>query len=220
MGIQALFALFGGYLSFPDFQEVVMEQLSKAAKLKDGTAVTIRALSKQDGPALLAFFKALPKDDRLFLKEDVTRKEVIERWLEEDDFDKVFPIVAEKDSRIIGDATLHLNKYGWQRNMAEIRCVVAKKFQQKGLGTLLMKELVAYADKKGVTKITAKMMDTQVAAQNAFRRLGFKKEYELKDFVVDITGKPHRLVIMVNDVVDLWKTMEDLLIYSDMNTGN
>jgi RimJ/RimL family protein N-acetyltransferase len=197
-----------------------MEQSSKAVKLKDGTLVTIRPLAKQDGPALLAFFNALPNDDRLFLKEDVTRKEVIERWLEELDFEKVFPIVAEKGSSIIGDATLHLNKYGWQRNMAEIRCVVAREFQQKGLGTVLMRELVAYADKKGVSKITAKMMDTQVSAQNAFKRLGFKKEYELKDFVVDISGRPHRLVIMVNDVSELWKTMEDLLIYSDMSKGN
>ena len=102
--------------------------------------------------------------------------------------------------------------------MAEIRCVVSREFQQKGLGTILMHELVAHAHKEGVHKITAKMMDSQVSAQNAFRKLGFRKEYELKDFVVDISGKSHNLVIMVNDVSALWKTMEDLLVYSDMRT--
>jgi len=197
-----------------------MEQSSKAAKLKDGTTVTIRPLIKRDGPALLEFFRALPNDDRLFLKEDVTRKEVVERWLKQNESEEVFPILAEKNFSIIGDATLHLNKFGWQRNMAEIRCVVAREFQQKGLGTILMRELVSHADKKGVSKVIAKMMDSQISAQNAFKKLGFKKEYELKDFVTDITGRPHNLVIMVNDVADLWKTMEDLLIYSDMNNGN
>lgn len=195
-----------------------MEQLPKTAKLKDGTVVTLRTVTKQDGPALLAFFRALPKDDRLFLKEDVTQPEVIDRWLKEDEYGDVYPIVAEQNSKIVGDATLHLNKHGWQRNMAEIRCVVAREFQKKGLGTILMHELVAHAHKEGVHKITAKMMDSQVSAQNAFKKLGFRKEYELKDFVLDISGKPHNLVIMVNDVSELWKTMEDLLVYSDMRT--
>jgi RimJ/RimL family protein N-acetyltransferase len=203
---------------FHDFREVFMEQLPKTAKLKDGTVVTLRTVTKQDGPALLAFFRSLPKDDRLFLKEDVTQQEVIDRWLKEDESGNAYPIVAEHNSKIVGDATLHLNRHGWQRNMAEIRCVVARELQKKGLGTILMHELVAYANKEGVNKITAKMMDSQVSAQNAFKKLGFRKEYELKDFVVDISGKPHNLVIMVNDVSALWKTMEDLLVYSDMRT--
>jgi RimJ/RimL family protein N-acetyltransferase len=193
-----------------------MEQLAKTAKLKDGAVVTLRTVTKQDGPALLAFFRALPKDDRLFLKEDVTQQEVIDRWLKEDESGNVYPIVAEQNAKIVGDATLHLNKHGWQRNMAEIRCVVAREFQKKGLGTILMHELVGHAHKQGVNKITAKMMDIQVSAQNAFKKLGFRREYELKDFVLDISGKPHNLVIMVNDVSELWKTMEDLLVYSDM----
>jgi RimJ/RimL family protein N-acetyltransferase len=195
-----------------------MEQFSKTIKLKDDSTLVIRPLSKQDGPALLAFFAALPNDDRLFLKEDVTNGEVIERWIEELDYDSVLPIIAEKDSVIHGDATLHFNNHGWQRHMAEIRCVVSKKYQQKGLGTALMRELVSFADQKGISKISAKMMDSQESAQRAFQKLGFKKAAELKDFVTDIRGKTHNLVVMVNDVSDLWKKMEDLLLYSDVRT--
>jgi RimJ/RimL family protein N-acetyltransferase len=197
-----------------------MDQSSKTAKLKDGTSVTIRPLAKQDGPALLAFFNALPDDDRHFLNEDVTRKEFVDKWMQEIDLEKVFAIVAQKDSAIIGEATLHLNTYGWQKHIAEMRCAVARAYQQKELGTILMRELVAYADQKGVSKISAKMMDTQVAAQKALKRLGFTKESELKDFARDIKGKPHRLVIMDNDVSDLWKAMEDLLIDYDMSKGS
>ena len=193
-----------------------MEQFSKTIRLRDGTTVLIRPLAKQDGPALFDFFTALPEDDRLFLKEDVTKREVIDRWIEELDFDKILPIIAEKDSAIVGDATLHLSRYGWQRHMAEIRCVVSREYQKKGLGTALMHELVSYADQKGVSKISAYMMDIQESAQRAFQRLGFRKEAELKDFVKDIQGKTHDLVVMVNDVADLWKKMEDLLLYSDV----
>jgi RimJ/RimL family protein N-acetyltransferase len=186
--------------------------------LKDGTTMVIRPLSKQDGPALLAFFAALPDDDRLFLKEDVTNKNVIDRWIEELDYDKVLPIIAEKNSIIYGDATLHFNSYGWQKHMAEIRCVVSREYQHKGLATALMRELVSFADQRGVSKISAEMMDIQKSARRAFQRLGFKKEAELKDFVRDIRGETHNLVVMVNDVSDLWKKMEDLLLYSDVRT--
>jgi RimJ/RimL family protein N-acetyltransferase len=195
-----------------------MEQFSKTIRLKDDTTMLIRLLSKQDGPALLDFFAALPNDDRLFLKEDVTNREVIERWIDELDYENVLAIIAEKDSIIHGDATLHFNSHGWQRHMAEIRCVVSRKYQKKGLGTALMRELVSFADQRGVSKISAKMMDIQDSAQRAFQKLGFIKAAELKDFVTDIRGKTHNLVVMVNDVSELWKKMEDLLLYSDVRT--
>jgi RimJ/RimL family protein N-acetyltransferase len=195
-----------------------MEQFLKTIKLRDGTNVSIRPLQKQDGPALLSFFTALPEGDRLFLKEDVTNKDVINRWMEELNFDKVIAIVAEKDSAIVGDATLHLSQRGWHKHMAEIRCVVSREFQQKGLGTALMRELVAHAVEKRILKLSATMMDIQKSAQRAFERIGFKKEAELKDFVMDINGKYHNMIIMVNDVSELWKKMEDLLHYYDIRT--
>jgi RimJ/RimL family protein N-acetyltransferase len=193
-----------------------MENYPKIVKTKDGTGVVIRPLMQDDGPALLAFFRALPEDDRLFLREDVTRKEVIERWMSQLDYEKVFPMVAELRSAIIGDATLHFNQHGWHRHMAEIRCVVARAHQKKGLGTILMHELVTHAGQKGVDRIRAEMMDSQISAQKAFQRLGFQRAAELKNFVIDINGKSHGLVIMVNDVSDLWKKMEDLLIDYDI----
>jgi RimJ/RimL family protein N-acetyltransferase len=193
-----------------------MENYPKIVKTKDGANVVIRPLTQDDGPALLAFFRALPEDDRLFLREDVTKKEVTERWISQLDYEKVFPMVAELRSAIIGDATLHFNQHGWHRHMAEIRCVVARAHQKKGLGTILMHELVTHAGQKGVDRIRAEMMDTQISAQKAFQRLGFQKAAELKNFVIDINGKSHGLVIMVNDVSDLWKKMEDLLIDYDI----
>lgn len=195
-----------------------MEQFPKEINLKDGTTMSIRPLSKRDGRALLAFFAALPKHDRFFLEEDVTRKEVISRWIEELNYDRVFTIIAEKDSRIHGHATLHFNTHGWQRHMAEMRCVISRKYQHKGLGTALMRELLSFADQKGITKISAQVMDIQASAKRALHKLGFRKAAELKDFVTDIRGKNHNLVVMVNNVPELWKKMEDLLFYSDVRT--
>ncbi len=193
-----------------------MERYPRVVRVKKGTSVTIRPLTKDDGSALFAFFSTLPDDDRLFLKEDVANREVIDRWIADLDYERVLPLIAEKNSLIVGDATLHFNKFGWSRHTAEIRCVVAKAYQKRGLGTLLMRELLSHAERKGVGKICAEVMDTQKSAQAAFERLGFKKAAELKDFVTDLTGETHNLVVMVNDVSELWKKMEELLLEYDV----
>lgn len=196
-----------------------MEQFSKKIQIRDGTGVCIRPLDRMDGPALLSFYTALPENDRLFLKEDVTKKEVVRRLIDEIESDRVLSIVAEKkDAAIIGDARLYLSDFGWQRHMAEIRCVVSREYQQKGLGTALMRELVAQAVEKRVLKISSSLMDTQESARRAFERIGFKKEAELKDFVIDINGELHNLILMVDDVSELWEKMEDLLHYYDIRT--
>ena len=195
-----------------------MKLSPKTIQIKDGTRITIRPLSRQDGPALLEFFAAVPEDDRLFLKDDVTKKEIIDQWIQDLDFDKVLPMIAEKDATILGDATLHFNRYRWQRHMAEIRCVVDRKYQQKGLGTALMRELVSAAQARDVSKIRANMMDTQESAQRAFQRLGFQKEAELKDFLIDNNGNKHNLILMVNDVSKMWEKMDDLLFFHDIKT--
>ena len=87
-----------------------MEQFIKELTLKDGTTMMMRPLSKNDGPALLAFFSALPIGDRIFLKEDVTNRGIIDRWVEELDYEKVLPLIAERDAAIYADATLHFNR--------------------------------------------------------------------------------------------------------------
>jgi hypothetical protein len=52
----------------------------KQVTLRDQTVVTLRPMVKEDKDRLLAFFRRLPPEDRQFLKDDVTRAEIIEAW--------------------------------------------------------------------------------------------------------------------------------------------
>jgi len=54
----------------------------------------------------------------------------------------------------------------------------------------------------------ARMMRPQVAAQKVFRRLGFREESLMPDFVKDIKGESQDLIIMTCDVKDLWKQLD------------
>ncbi|MFH1319762.1 MAG: GNAT family protein [Bacteroidota bacterium] len=184
----------------------------KKEALKDDTEVILRPMEKNDKDELLKFFKKLPEEDRLFLKDDVTKEEIIQKWVDNIDYSKILPILAIVKDEIIGDATLHRTSYGWTKHVGEIRLVVAKEFRKKGIGTILAKELVNNATNIGLDKITAQMTDQQTSAIKAFEKLGFIKEATFKNHIIDIRGRKHNLIIMCNDVSHLWRKMEDLLM--------
>jgi len=157
-----------------------MHGYPKQFKLKDNTAITLRPMVKEDEPKLLEFFCSLPDEDRLFLKEDVTKPEVIHRWMEELNYDRVLPILAEGSGKIIGDATLHTYNSGWMRHVGEIRCVVAREYQRRGIGVLLIRELLDEATRRGLRKIQTQFLDNQIGAMRAFEAVGFLRETVLK----------------------------------------
>jgi len=179
--------------------------------LKTGEQIELRLMNKDDKAALMAFFKELPAKDKLFLKEDVTKEDVIQRWIDEMDFSVVLPVLAWHEGRVVGDATLHMEKFGWSRHVGEIRVVVAADFQRKGLGKAMVKNLVAHAIDFALDKIIAKVMENQHSARKAFERMGFKTEAILKGHVKDIEGNRQNLVILANDVSSIWTTMEELV---------
>ena len=188
----------------------------KTYHLKDGTVVDLRLMTKDDFQALHDFFAALPEEDRMFLKEDVTEPSVIQTWIRRLDYDSVIPILAFVGSKLVGDATLHMQSHGWMRHVGEIRIVVAPEYQKKGIGTVLARELFYNAVRRGLGKIEAVAMEDQIGAIKSLERLGFKQEGLLKDYVLDMKGRKHNLIILTHNTDELWKRMEDMIIDSDL----
>ena len=48
--------------------------MEKATRLKDGTDVLLRSMTKDDLERSLAFFQGLPEEDRTYLRRDVTKR--------------------------------------------------------------------------------------------------------------------------------------------------
>lgn len=187
-------------------------QYPKKVHLKDGATITLRLMVPEDEDKLLEFFRAVPDEDRIYLADDVTSRKVIRRWCQELDYDKVLPILAEHEGRIVGDSTLRHTHFGWMRHVGHIRCVVSLDWRRRGVATVLINDLIEHAIMRGLDKLIFRAMDTQTSAINAMKALGFVKEAVLKEHVVDLHGRPHDLVIMTNYVSELWKKMEDLIL--------
>ena len=173
----------------------------KTVHLRTGTAVTIRPMVKEDVGKLHAFFARVPREDRLFLREDVSRRDVIDAWARELDYEKVLPVVAEVGDNIVGDATLHRREGGWASHAGKVRIVIDKDYRGKGLGTLLLEELGTIAKQGDLELLVAEVMATQKSALAAFKSMGFEKEAVLSNYVKDQAGAKHSLILMIKDLL-------------------
>ncbi|HPB32239.1 MAG TPA: GNAT family protein [Candidatus Sumerlaeota bacterium] len=189
----------------------VLKTYPKEVTLRNGDSVTLRLMTQSDEVALLEFFQGLPESDRQFLQEDVTDPEVIQKWVRDLDYNRVLPILAIRDGRIIADATLHMQTSGWSRHVGEIRVAVSRDFRMQRLGFLVTKELFYLAISLGLEKVIAQTMDSQIAVIRILQAIGFRKEAVLTDHVKDQQGQKHDLFIMSHDVKSVWKKMEDLI---------
>lgn len=189
--------------------------MKKNVRLKDGTEIVLRPLKKKDRNRLTAFFKSLPKEDRIYLRVDVTDKETIKQIIKSSKLGDSKRIIALDKDNIVADGLLELEKRKWKKHFGEIRLLVSKTYRRKGLGMLLARELYLLAISEKVEEIIVKMMKPQVAAINIFKRMGFKQEAVLPDYVKDLEGTTRDLIIMRCDVNEMWKELEEYLEDSD-----
>jgi L-amino acid N-acyltransferase YncA len=181
----------------------------KRVKLKDGGEVLIRPMQPDDLDRSYAFFQTLPEHDRVFLRADVTKRKQVERRIRLMRSGKVRRIVAVVDDQIVADGALELAGYEWKEHVGEVRLIVAREYQRKGLGMLMARELYRLAHAEKLEEIVVRMMRPQYAAHNIFRRLGFRDQTLLPEYVTDRTGKRQDLILMRCDLKALWQELED-----------
>ncbi len=168
--------------------------------LKSGESVQLRLMTRADREAVLAFAQALPLDDLLFLRVDITEPKAVDEWIGRIESGHATTVVACKDDQIVGYATVDRNPARWTRRVGEIRVNVGPDFRSAGLGAQLTAKIFSIAFGMGLKKLMAQMTPDQLGAQAAFKRLGFVPEAVLADFVEDRNGMARDLLILAYDV--------------------
>jgi RimJ/RimL family protein N-acetyltransferase len=176
--------------------------------LRDGTTVTLTPLLPSCSGALLSFYRHLPEEDRKMLRDDVTSGDWAEGFLRKVDTREAISLVAKAGGKIVGEATLYRTLHGWTRHVGEIRVAVAAPFRRKGLATALATAQVGIATELGIEKLMIQLLDNQLAARRTFEKLGFHKEAVLPHHVMDTAGNKSDLVLMANDVSQIWAALE------------
>jgi len=189
--------------------------MEKKAKLKDGTEVLIRELRMDDIDKSIAFFRSLPDEDRAYLRSDVTNRDIVEKRISNTQWSDTIRLVAVVDDQIVADGSLEMERDEWKKHLAELRLIVARPYQHRGLGKIMARELYLLAAGKKVEEIVVKMMAPQKRAKTIFKKLGFHKDAIFHDYVKDIHGARHDLVVMRCDLEGLWQKLGDHMTLSD-----
>lgn len=187
-----------------------METYPKIVRLEDASEALLRPMQPNDLDRLHDFFLSLPEEDRLYLLIDVTDRDQVAIRMESTDATEHWRLVALQGDRIVGDAGLSQPRYGWKRHSAEIRIIVARELQDRGLGTLLLRELFQEATHRGVEKLFAMVAPEQHGAIRMIEKVGFRSELRLKDHRRTLHGELGDVLCMTVSIADAWQRMEDL----------
>lgn len=165
-----------------------------------GREVTLRYMIEDDKEPMLAFARALPEHDLLFLRRDITQPTAVDGWIRDINAGLISTVLATVDSNIVGYGTIHRNDLRWSSHVAELRVMVAEGMRGKGLGQILTQEAFAIALASGIEKIVAQMTLDQKGAIATFEGIGFRPEALLRDQVKDRDGNKHDLLVLTHEV--------------------
>lgn len=169
----------------------------KEATLRDGSKVTVRPLSRNDKDALLAFFLGVPESDRFYLKDDVTSPEVIQAWVSKLDYDRALPLVAVDGGQVVAEAVLIRRRGNARSHIGEVRVTVSPQWRERGLGTLLMRELCDIANDAEMDRVMFEVVaDVEQQALQAAEAMGFVRVGVLAGGARDQQGRLHDVVLL------------------------
>ncbi|HXK33427.1 MAG TPA: GNAT family N-acetyltransferase [Dehalococcoidia bacterium] len=192
--------------------------LPRDVPLSDGSAITLRALSRDDVGAFLDFTQSLPDHDLLFLRTDITDAGVVADWLDNVEAGRIVTIIAARDGAVYGYGSLHLSNAPWSQHVGELRVLISESMRGKGLGRALTEAIFAQALERGIEKMVAQMTIDQKGAIATFEELGFKAEALLRDHVKDRTGRKHDLLVYSHDV-DAFRSQMDAYGMAEAASG-
>ena len=185
--------------------------------LNENRAVQLRPLDEEDEEALLTFYRELPPETRLRLRQDNTNRKVLRRFLEEIPLGRMALLGAidPETQRVVCEGSLRIMHHGWARHVGEIRYCLDPDWAPSGLGGMIVLELVDIASMQSLDKLIYYVLDDQVRLKAMLKNVGFVEEALLRDHATDLAGKKHDIYIMSNYMAELWRKMEDMIMYQE-----
>src|SRR3989304_3398575 len=111
----------GEQIPMTDASPTTLESYPREIELDDKRTVVARLMGKSDRDTIVAFARALPPDDLLFLRRDITDPAVVDGWVREIEAGKTVSVLAELGGELLGYGSLCLEETFWGRHMGGVR---------------------------------------------------------------------------------------------------
>jgi acetyltransferase len=184
LALDARVVLYGSEVTEPDLPRLAIRpypvQYRDRAVLKDETTVTIRPIRPDDEKRLVAFHESLSERSvamRYYQPFALSQRTAHDRLhrIAQADYDRVIPLIAlTEDEQLVGIARLTRNRsLGTMDNTATFTLLIADAFQNRGLGTTLLRRLLTVAKAEGITRLEAEVLAENEPMQRICEQLGF-----------------------------------------------
>jgi RimJ/RimL family protein N-acetyltransferase len=156
------------------------QEVSETVALRDGTEVKIRPIRPDDAPRLQALFGRLSPESIFyrFLGKPKDLPDEQAQRLANVDYDSHMAFVAELDGDVIGVARYAEPDWG-EEGVAEAGVVVEDAYQSKGLGTMLLKQLIDYGQAHGIHTFAATIHHSNLKILRFLRHSGLPVDRRL-----------------------------------------
>jgi RimJ/RimL family protein N-acetyltransferase len=164
--------------------------------LRDGARVLLRPLTPDDRQGLLDLFLPVSKDELRFMRHNVNDPAVVNGWVDDLDYDKVFPLIAIVGDRIVGEATLHFQQ-GSARHRGELRIFLSKDFRRRGLGTKITQAIIDLAKRRSLYLLEVQTVRDLSNDIKAMEKVGFEIKCTFEDYHMLPDGELRDIVHMI-----------------------
>ncbi len=168
-------------------------QYVREKEQKGGEPVTIRPIRPEDEPLMVRFHGSLSEESvymRYFHMLGLDHRTAHERLTRICfiDYDREMALVAERTDPETGEGEImgvaRLSRHGAVFDEAEFSILVSDHYQGRGIGTLLLGELLEVGKAEGIRRITADILFENYPMQRISRKVGFHLRRDTEEMVV------------------------------------
>ncbi|RJP48102.1 MAG: GNAT family N-acetyltransferase [Anaerolineaceae bacterium] len=163
--------------------------------LKDGGYVLLRPMVKTDRPHLDELFLPVGEDDMRYFRHDIKDPQLLQGWCDNLNYEDVLPLLALVKDHAVGSGSLHFFK-GPKRHIGEVRLFLSKEYRKRGLGMKIIRVLVDFARKQGLSTLVAEIIADKTKVVRAFEQIGFVPQCTLEDYFMFPDGDCADVVFM------------------------
>ncbi|MGD2143114.1 MAG: GNAT family N-acetyltransferase [Anaerolineae bacterium] len=178
-----------------------LKNYRKVKTLPSGARLLLRPLTTEDKDDLVDLFARGSEQDLEYFRSDARDSGVVQEWVEDLNYRRLFPLVAVVEDRIVGEAMLNFGKH-FHRHVAWVRVFLDPDYRRQGIGTLMIRSLVEIGRRVGLHQLYAEIATTQPQVIKAFEDLGFHHEVTLRDYFMRDDTELLNMAIMVLPLVD------------------
>lgn len=166
----------------------------KTVTLKDGREVLIRKFQMDDKERFIEMYESLSAEAVRWGMPPYDRERLERGWLS--NMQNFISIVALYNDKIVGHAQIFKLPHSRRKGTGDLVIYLHQGFQNVGLGTAMMDELIALARTEGLHRIGLSVIADNKLAIHLYQKFGFESEGLKKDAYFGEDGRYHDELMM------------------------